>query len=485
MRKLLSLLLALTLILAIVPMASAETINFNTSVPDGYTLLVTGEPYYSIQFWHYSGGYWGCVERGIKLYDKDVANAIKYDNVIPYNDNVNITTPLPEKVKEYLNNGGKLENVKVRFVLPGDAAASKFFKNTPSYTLDSNGLTVSFMPIFAVRDDAFYWDENMKVIVPRIKDGFGVMVCSIFDKTTGKHLGQTNEIETGDIADSNGYLKPRKTVAVSDDKGNITYYDSSQIRIGWGTFKNGGAVGLEYRYPIQAEYYVPEDIKSLPNLSVVSIETSVDGRQANPNERYNVSVYFKNDSTVPLDNVPVALFNDQWRARLWDASGQDVQYISHMEPGQVVQLDSTVSAPPSGSRTLTAYIDISPIEDRYEETTNEDNVKKKTVQVKEEQPSQPVQGSSGPGSLTFQAVTQDRSKSRPAGTAKWTDWVTATLKAPTPTPPKGWVTYWEITSATLSYPKKTPGFRVWRSAAAAGDGNSFDETERAYSDSRI
>ncbi|NSW83610.1 MAG: hypothetical protein HPY90_10135 [Syntrophothermus sp.] len=132
-----------------------------------------------------------------------------------------------------------------------------------------------------------------------------------------------------------------------------------------------------------ANNIMSSQVKPAPvNLTVVSIETSVDGRQANPNERYNVSVYFKNDSTVPLDNVPVALFNDQWRAKLWDSSGQEVQYITHMEPGQTVQLDSTVSAPPEGSRTLTAYIDIAPIEDKYAETDNSDNILQKTVEVR-------------------------------------------------------------------------------------------------------
>ncbi|MBM7854954.1 hypothetical protein JOC37_001334 [Desulfohalotomaculum tongense] len=60
--------------------------------------------------------------------------------------------------------------------------------------------------------------------------------------------------------------------------------------------------------------------------------------------------------------------------------------------------------------------------------------------------------------LTFQAVSQDKTITRPANTAKWTDWVTATLKPSAPTPPKGKLVSWEITSASITYPKKNPRF---------------------------
>jgi hypothetical protein len=69
---------------------------------------------------------------------------------------------------------------------------------------------------------------------------------------------------------------------------------------------------------------------------------------------------------------------------------------------------------------------------------------------------------SQPGSLTFQAVSQTRTKVRPPGTAKWTDWVTARLVPPTPTPPRpdAWIEDWWIVSGTLTYPKKHPNFTI-------------------------
>lgn len=64
----------------------------------------------------------------------------------------------------------------------------------------------------------------------------------------------------------------------------------------------------------------------------------------------------------------------------------------------------------------------------------------------------------GSDGLTFQAVDQLREDKRPANTAKWTDWVTATLKAKKPSPPKGSITSWSVTSAKLTYPKKAEKF---------------------------
>lgn len=64
----------------------------------------------------------------------------------------------------------------------------------------------------------------------------------------------------------------------------------------------------------------------------------------------------------------------------------------------------------------------------------------------------------GSGSLIFRAVSQDRKITRELNTAKWTDWVTAELRPPAPTPPRGHLDWWEITSAELTYPLKNPEF---------------------------
>ncbi|WP_190258763.1 Ig-like domain-containing protein [Pelotomaculum schinkii] len=109
----------------------------------------------------------------------------------------------------------------------------------------------------------------------------------------------------------------------------------------------------------------------------------------------------------------------------------------------------------------------------------------------------PPPSNNTPGSLTFQAVSQDGSTSRAPGTAKWTDIVTANLVPPVmqsiaysenmvepdysttvapPLPPSGGcapaytrITGWRIVGADLSYPKQNPEFTFGQPLPPIGD----------------
>ncbi|WP_027365742.1 hypothetical protein [Desulfotruncus alcoholivorax] len=202
-------------------------------------------------------------------------------------------------------------------------------------------------------------------------------------------------------------------------------------------------------------WYLPAIITwyGIPKTQINLVASSIDPGvpdEAEPGKTYTGTVKFKYFGTTPLENVPIGVFNGQYRATL-KKNGQPVT-SDNFAPDDVKTYTFTWTAPESGQTVLKGVIDTPPLPNAYQETTEEDNTIQITVFVS--QPPPP----SGPGSLTFQAVSQDRSKSRPAGTAKWTDWVTATLKPPAPTPPKGNLDSWEITSAKLTYPKKSPNF---------------------------
>lgn len=68
------------------------------------------------------------------------------------------------------------------------------------------------------------------------------------------------------------------------------------------------------------------------------------------------------------------------------------------------------------------------------------------------------QSQPGNGTLILQAISQDGQTTRSAGTAKWTDNVTATLKVPEPVPPRGTLDWWQVQSANLLVPQKNPNF---------------------------
>ena len=175
-----------------------------------------------------------------------------------------------------------------------------------------------------------------------------------------------------------------------------------------------------------------------PDLVAVSIDPGVTG--AEPDSSYTGKVIFKNDSGVKVTGAPV------------EVRSNGVVVLSttaDFGPGETKTFTFTWVVPGSGIVELKGIINGS---HKIEEATYGNNEVSIRVPVKEKQVS------SGPGSLTFQAVSQLRDITRPPNTAKWTDWVTATLNPPAPTPPKGWLSWWRVTSAELTYPKQNPEF---------------------------
>ena len=128
----------------------AKEIKFGEINTQGYAELDSHTPSYSFQLWHYSGGYWGNTTYGIKLMDAEVAEGIELNWVIEYKHPVTIKTDLPAKAKEYLANGGSLDNVLIKFELTNGLKSSQIFTGTPTYSINDKQITVSFEPKFAI-----------------------------------------------------------------------------------------------------------------------------------------------------------------------------------------------------------------------------------------------------------------------------------------------------------------------------------------------
>ncbi|OPY61668.1 MAG: Bacterial Ig-like domain (group 2) [Pelotomaculum sp. PtaU1.Bin065] len=116
-----------------------------------------------------------------------------------------------------------------------------------------------------------------------------------------------------------------------------------------------------------------------------------------------------------------------------------------------IPVSFTFASPSPGSYATEIYVNPQHV---VTESTYDDNYMDGTLRINEPYR---VPASSGPGSLTFQAVSQ-YGDWRDPGTARWTDDVTATLAPPEPVPPQGWITSWQITSASLTYPQRHPEF---------------------------
>ncbi|MFZ5898544.1 MAG: hypothetical protein ACOYU7_05145 [Bacillota bacterium] len=188
------------------------------------------------------------------------------------------------------------------------------------------------------------------------------------------------------------------------------------------------------------------------NLVAVSIKPGT--LEPEPGRQHEGTVTFENRSTIALTQVPVAFFNGQYRGYLLDDAGNVVTRVD-FAPGEKKTFKFKWTAPGSGTVTLKGVIDTPPLPDDYAETDESDNIVEIQLSV-----TAPPPASVGQGTLTLSAVSQSRTIKRPAGTAKWTDWVTATFIAP-PAPdlsPCYHLKEWRIESATITYPKKHPWF---------------------------
>ncbi|OPX94462.1 MAG: hypothetical protein A4E53_00061 [Pelotomaculum sp. PtaB.Bin104] len=195
------------------------------------------------------------------------------------------------------------------------------------------------------------------------------------------------------------------------------------------------------------------------NLVAISIDPGVSG-EAEPGGEYTATITLKNDSDKNLTSVPVGGFNRQYRAVLRDAGGNEVQYTD-FAPGEVKTFYFIYHTPDAGTTRISGVIDTQPLEDLYKETSEEDNKVSFNVHVRETEPIY------HDPRLNLQAYSQagedvygnwHDSVARSPFTAKWTDDVKATLTVPRPKPPKGWLDWWEISWANVTYPKQNPDF---------------------------
>ena len=197
------------------------------------------------------------------------------------------------------------------------------------------------------------------------------------------------------------------------------------------------------------------------NLVALGIHPGVSG-EAEPGASYTATVDFKNDSDKTLIGVPVGGFNREYKAIMKDAAGKEIQYVD-FAPGEIKSFYFTYSTPDSGLTRIRGVIDTPPLEDRYKEITESDNIVSMDVRIREAVT--PVHRDSRLNLQAYSKAGQDvfgnwhGSAARTPFTAKWTDDVKVTLTVDRPSPPRGSLDWWEITWADVTYPKKNPDFQ--------------------------
>lgn len=197
--------------------------------------------------------------------------------------------------------------------------------------------------------------------------------------------------------------------------------------------------GWRYYLPFVVYWYAtPEG--GLPDLYVMPISANTSATEEG--QRYSGTVTFglKPDHPGPVQAVLTLTHNG------YSIGGVDGQVIT-LNPGEERTFNFNFTGQ-NGNSFL--YGKIAPATGDDKDWSNNTA----TLDIPQKERPEPKASAK----LTLQAKSQSGKYTRKPGEAKWTDWVTATLKPDPPTPPRGKLDWWKITKAELYHPKKHPEF---------------------------
>lgn len=329
-----------------------ESISFKP-IENSEGVIAQVDNEFSIELWHYSGGYWGCND--IKIYD---SQAFDDPDVLAdaVNTLVEFQMPLPQDVKTAVAAG---EKIMVSCSSNKGLEEGNLFaldKLTPQFRVDGEKLYFKAFPKFNfyrnLRYDRFVTGLNK--IIPFVKPEYGLNRYSIWSKSGSllgiadnfinpanlSELGPTGTIHPSQITGSNGYLQSGQYVRIYDPSGNPLDYNSDTVSIGHGTFQNAGAVAVHFWYPMKITFYKVAAIEN--DVAVTQIEkTSYPASQG-----VTAEVTVKNNGLKEVDttldfNIPGILDEDR---------------AIHLNAGESKVIPFNFGTPESGSIVMTAEV---------------------------------------------------------------------------------------------------------------------------------
>lgn len=268
----------------------------------GLTKVVdAAQQQWSIEIWHYSGGYWG--NNSVRIYDRewkktaggvaDLHSALVID-MQTFTYNVAAGSELEKAIKEgrnvYVNLSSGDSNIKLgslyeietkkdastnwEEVMVTNPDGSLLETDATAKIVEENGkyaIKVSVKPKlnYYTEDELSYtknYDIALNKWVPFVANGFGYQVYSIFGGgfSAGYARGWVNyedpyslegmpkgRIHPSMISSPDGHMNAGYEIEVSGKKA-----DSGDIRIGHYTFRDAGAVGMHFTFPVSVDVYV-------------------------------------------------------------------------------------------------------------------------------------------------------------------------------------------------------------------------------------
>ena len=292
----------------------------NDAVGNGLTKIVEDQlQNWQFEIWHYSGNYWG--NNTCKIYDKDfkkteggtadlgaaltlgmqtftypikqggelekaikegkeiIVNISSGDNNIPLNTLYDIPLEVDNVTGEY-----KYRSNPDGTLLSSDATAQVVQENGRYY------IKVNVKPklnYYLEKELSYpkHFGLNLNKWIPFVKNGYGYQVYSMWRNgaNVGAARGWVNQsnplslegqpagtIHPSQIRNNLGQLNKGLVVDVDYQNGKFgkeTISNSNDLRIGWKTFRDAGAVGMRFIYPVKLDIYVNQGVKVIASYT--------------------------------------------------------------------------------------------------------------------------------------------------------------------------------------------------------------------------
>jgi len=329
MRKSVIIKFALFLLFGIIYISYVNCANINAvkedievlydCVDDKPSTLYLGETEYienRIEMWHFSGGYWKCKNLVVK--DKDLGGDLNNEEKLEQKLNEQIEFQIPldsnlynrlidcKRLKVVCSSGLKTQKDLISIPI------TDLFYDKPNIEFKSGKICFKAKPKLHFYED-FSYDEivgdRFKVPIPLVDPDYGHNVYSIFNRASKKNIGATDNYFDKDnpyaeAPEESGLIAP----AQIKNADGILYdgftfktdivRNSSESSIGDYTFRNGGAVGIVFNYPIKFTFYGDEYPSDLTADFESLTSSAVKGQ--NVQVCVNVKSTFERD----IENVP-------------------------------------------------------------------------------------------------------------------------------------------------------------------------------------
>ena len=224
---------------------------------------VTVSGVWTLDLWHYSGGYWKVGNKGsetIRVEDKDIK---ALDSYLQANNRALFTVTAPAEVVQLIREGSRGTDWQVTFAnYRGRDCSQLFAESGPEdLTVESDTkLSFTATPVFhfnnggaSLRD----YVPGMSVTVPLVDKTWGYNIYSVFGngRSAVQGLGYYNENDPADVGTNaihpsmilgkDGALEAGHPITLGTD-----VVDSAGYTVGSGTFAAAGACGLHFEFPV-------------------------------------------------------------------------------------------------------------------------------------------------------------------------------------------------------------------------------------------